>query len=127
MKSIVKKSKEANKQTNKTSSFSLLLFSFSFVLVVVRLNPECKGPRETERRMFLEQVQKICLLSHNPDSDILEIFPLSVKKVLIQEVTSFLLNSDDHSTLTSQAHVKWVMEVVGAGFALPIDEVDLIR
>ena len=77
--------------------------------------------------MFLDRVQGLGLLSHDPESDILESFPLPVRKILIQEVVTFLGSSEDPSNLSSQAHVRWVMEVVGAAFALPIEEGELIK
>jgi hypothetical protein len=46
-----------------------------------------------------------------------------VRKVLVSQVVGFLLDpSTPQSILSSRAHLKWVMETCGQGFALPIEE-----
>ncbi|KAI8996097.1 hypothetical protein BC832DRAFT_567895 [Gaertneriomyces semiglobifer] len=82
--------------------------------------------------MFLERVHQLGLLDHDPESNILGFFPLPIKKTLIKEVTQCLLPgnayvSDPASMLSSPAHVKWAMEVVGQGFALPIEDHGIMR
>ncbi|KAI9093828.1 hypothetical protein DFS34DRAFT_665968 [Phlyctochytrium arcticum] len=88
--------------------------------------------------MFLERAQQLGLLKHDAESDILTAFPLGVKKKLIFEVTQYLLtppnshppvttSPDPAHLLTSPAHVRWMMEVVGQGFSLPIEDVGIIQ
>ncbi|RKO93932.1 hypothetical protein BDK51DRAFT_11033, partial [Blyttiomyces helicus] len=82
--------------------------------------------------MFLERIGELGLLQHDPESNILSQFPLLVRKKMIHEVTQCLLpNStqvpDPPILLTSPAHVRWAMEVVGQGFALPIEESSIIQ
>ena len=50
-------------------------------------------------------------------------FSLNVRKVLVSQVVGYLLDpATPTSILSSQAHIKWVMETCGQGFALPIEE-----
>lgn len=60
-------------------------------------------------------------------SNVLARFPLSVRKTLITEVTSTLLSTSDLSLLSSLAHMKWAMEVLGQGFALPLEELSIAQ
>src|SRR4051794_8635048 len=64
----------------------------------------------------------ILIISYFIDSDVLAKFPLSVRKVLISEITQTLLTAHDPNLLSSTTHVKWVMEAIGQGFALPLEE-----
>eukprot|EP00733_Pompholyxophrys_punicea_P002879 Pompholyxophrys_punicea_v1_NODE_2607_length_367_cov_9.599359.p1 type:complete len:121 gc:universal NODE_2607_length_367_cov_9.599359:365-3(-) len=84
------------------------------------------GNRKEVSSMFLDWISQLGLLSHSPASNILDIFPLPVKKTLISEVTTFLLASDDVQLLSSREHVLWVMEVIGHAFCMPIEEAPLI-
>ncbi|CAG8555493.1 1092_t:CDS:10, partial [Cetraspora pellucida] len=59
-------------------------------------------------------------------SNVLAKFPLNVRKVLISEITQTLLQTHDPNLLSSITHVKWVMEAVGQGFALPLEEMSII-
>ena len=54
-------------------------------------------------------------------------FPYSVQRTLISEVTNFLVSNADHAFLSSQSHVLWAMEVIGQGFRLPIEDVEIIN
>ncbi|KAG9297725.1 hypothetical protein G9A89_011240 [Geosiphon pyriformis] len=56
------------------------------------------------------------------ESDVLGKFPLVVRKVLISEITQTLLQAHDPNLLSSPTHVRWVMEAIGQGFALPLEE-----
>ncbi|KAG0082686.1 hypothetical protein BGZ93_002318, partial [Podila epicladia] len=77
--------------------------------------------------MFLDWVAQLGLLQHDPVSNVLARFPLSVRKTLITEVTSTLLSTSDLSLLSSLAHMKWAMEVLGQGFALPLEELSIAQ
>ncbi|CAG8500511.1 8579_t:CDS:10 [Ambispora gerdemannii] len=46
----------------------------------------------------------------------------NVRKVLISEITQTLLQAHDPNLLSSPTHVRWVMEAIGQGFALPLEE-----
>lgn len=60
-------------------------------------------------------------------SNILARFPLHVKKIMITEVTSTLLVTSDLTLLSSMAHMNWAMEVLGQGFALPLEELSITQ
>ncbi|KAI7828906.1 hypothetical protein BC939DRAFT_407851 [Gamsiella multidivaricata] len=77
--------------------------------------------------MFLDWIAQLGLLEHDPVSNVLARFPLSVKKTLITEVTSTLLVTSDLSLLSSMAHMNWAMEVLGQGFALPLEELSIAQ
>ena len=55
-------------------------------------------------------------------------FPLSVRKILVKEVTDFLVSpSANPGLLSSRSHIIWVLETCGQGFRLPIEEADIIQ
>ncbi|KAG0235098.1 glycosyl transferase [Actinomortierella wolfii] len=60
-------------------------------------------------------------------SNILGRFPLNVKKTLITEVASTLLMTSDLTLLSSMAHMRWAMEVLGQGFTLPLEELAIAQ
>lgn len=62
-----------------------------------------------------------------PVSNVLARFPLQVRKTLITEVASTLLVSSDLTLLSSMAHMRWAMEVLGQGFALPLEELSIAQ
>nr|CAG8510797.1 3940_t:CDS:10 [Entrophospora candida] len=75
--------------------------------------------------MFLSWISQLGLLKLNPDSNVLAKFPLNVRKVLISEITQTLLQAHDPNLLSSTYHVKWVMEAIGQGFTLPLEEMTI--
>ncbi|KAF9981113.1 hypothetical protein BGZ65_004311 [Modicella reniformis] len=78
--------------------------------------------------MFLDWIAELGLLQHDPVSNVLARFPLSVKKTLITEVTStLLLTASDLSLLSTMAHMQWAMEVLGQGFGLPLEELTITQ
>ncbi|KAF9102141.1 hypothetical protein BGX29_004915 [Mortierella sp. GBA35] len=77
--------------------------------------------------MFLDWIAQLGLLNHDPVSNVLARFPLHVKKTMITEVTSTLLVSSDLTLLSSMAHMRWAMEVLGQGFALPLEELSIAQ
>lgn len=77
--------------------------------------------------MFLDWGAQLGLLEHNIEANILRDFSLPVKKILVQQVVTFLLDGNNAvRTLISPAHVVWALETCGQGFTLPIDEEDSI-
>ncbi|GJJ73253.1 hypothetical protein EMPS_05611 [Entomortierella parvispora] len=77
--------------------------------------------------MFLDWIAQLGLLQHDPVSNVLARFPLQVRKTLITEVASTLLVSSDLTLLSSMAHMRWAMEVLGQGFALPLEELSIAQ
>ena len=84
--------------------------------------------------MFLEKIAAAGLLRHDPDTNVLAPFPLSVSRNLVVNIVSHLcdpsMSSSDALTalFPSQAHVLWAMECIGHGFRLPIaDNVPVIN
>ena len=76
--------------------------------------------------MFHPWIGELGLLPPNAETQILSRFPLAVRKTFIGEVTAVLLANEDRQLLSSPAHVRWCLEVVGQGFALPIEDQRLI-
>ncbi|KAL9543689.1 hypothetical protein MBANPS3_007993 [Mucor bainieri] len=89
--------------------------------------------------MFLDWIAQLRLLQHDSPSvthvhigttetNILGSLPLSIRRVLISEITGYLHPSSgnkqppDPSIFASPAHVKWFMEVIGQGFNLPLED-----
>ena len=77
--------------------------------------------------MFLDRVSQLGLLEHDPEANILLNFSLPVRKVLVKEVTDFLLSpSTPGNVLSTRAHAIYALETCGQGFRLPIEEADTI-
>eukprot|EP01094_Clydonella_sp_ATCC50884_P020502 TRINITY_DN4270_c0_g1_i1.p1 TRINITY_DN4270_c0_g1~~TRINITY_DN4270_c0_g1_i1.p1 ORF type:complete len:1309 (-),score=500.74 TRINITY_DN4270_c0_g1_i1:354-4280(-) len=77
--------------------------------------------------MFLSTARSLNLLAPDPDSNIIGNFALPVKKILVNEVVTHLLEKQNGvHLLTSAAHVKWAMETCGQGFTLPIEDEEII-
>ncbi|KAJ2994868.1 hypothetical protein HDV02_001280 [Globomyces sp. JEL0801] len=73
--------------------------------------------------MFLQQIVEL-------ESNILSLFPIDVKTTIISKMNGYLIqstNPEPASILTSPAHVKFVMEIVGQGFDLPIEHIKIIQ
>ena len=77
--------------------------------------------------MFLENIATLRLLKCQPETGIVGRFPFHVRKSLIADVTTESLSpACDPELLSTMANVYWCMEVIGQGFALPLDDVALI-
>ena len=94
--------------------------------------------------MFLDLASQLQLLQHDPCTffflikkklnelikylaqNILRDFSLPVRKIMVSQVVTFLLEGANFKTLTSAAHVIYAMETCGQGFALPIEEEESI-
>eukprot|EP01119_Soliformovum_irregulare_P013034 TRINITY_DN3433_c0_g4_i1.p1 TRINITY_DN3433_c0_g4~~TRINITY_DN3433_c0_g4_i1.p1 ORF type:complete len:1246 (+),score=344.03 TRINITY_DN3433_c0_g4_i1:113-3850(+) len=73
--------------------------------------------------MFLSHCGELGLLQTDPNTNILGAFSLGVKKNVTIQIVSFILESTNVKTLLpTDSHVQWVMEVVGQGFQLPLEE-----
>ncbi|KAI9207404.1 uncharacterized protein BJ171DRAFT_494756 [Polychytrium aggregatum] len=82
--------------------------------------------------MFLDRIAELGLLPRDPKKSVLSRFPLAVRKKLVHEVSQCLLPNQNlvaepQNLLTSPTHVRWVMEIVGQGFALPIEDFLVIQ
>ena len=84
--------------------------------------------------MFLDKIAQAGLMRHDPDTNVLAKFPLSVSRNIVTTVVAHLndpaTQSSDALTalFPSQAHVLWAMECIGHGFRLPIaDNVPVIQ
>jgi hypothetical protein len=71
--------------------------------------------------MFLRKILDLQLMDDEPDTNILATFPLDVKSILVSKINQSIIDTNIEKNLTSQAHVKLVMEVIGQGFDLPLD------
>lgn len=72
--------------------------------------------------MFLHWLEQLGLFKHSNDTNILDIFPVETRVQIIQQVT----NSNSLTDLKSEKHILWVMEVIGAGLALPLEHYPII-
>jgi hypothetical protein len=69
----------------------------------------------------------INLNAFSAETNILNVLPLSTRRTLISEITSYLhpaagKAAPHPSIFSSPAHVKWFMEVIGQGFNLPLED-----
>ncbi|KAI8985276.1 hypothetical protein BDB01DRAFT_789543 [Pilobolus umbonatus] len=80
--------------------------------------------------MFLDWIAQLRLLQHDTQTNILGSLPLQIRRTLIAEITGYLQPSagkppPDPIVFVSPAHVKWFMEVVGQGFNLPLEDMNI--
>lgn len=97
--------------------------------------------------MLLEWISQQNLLSDDPNSNVLDLLPGAVKRTIVSEVTNVLHQSTAseeasstfytsstatpasqqqqqlYSRLTSDLHVRWITEVVGQAFGLPLEDI----
>lgn len=64
------------------------------------------------------------------ETNILGPLPLSIRRALISEITNYLQPGPgkippDPTIFSSPAHVKWYMEVLGQGFSLPLEDMEI--
>eukprot|EP01116_Phalansterium_solitarium_P011073 TRINITY_DN26680_c0_g1_i1.p1 TRINITY_DN26680_c0_g1~~TRINITY_DN26680_c0_g1_i1.p1 ORF type:complete len:538 (-),score=150.79 TRINITY_DN26680_c0_g1_i1:8-1621(-) len=76
--------------------------------------------------MFLNHISKqLHLIPEDPCTNVLLHFSLPVKKILVGQTVTFLLDSASpppRITLPTPTHVDWTLECVGQGFSLPIED-----
>eukprot|EP01122_Echinamoeba_exundans_P014768 TRINITY_DN6753_c0_g1_i2.p1 TRINITY_DN6753_c0_g1~~TRINITY_DN6753_c0_g1_i2.p1 ORF type:complete len:1091 (-),score=190.34 TRINITY_DN6753_c0_g1_i2:1420-4692(-) len=78
--------------------------------------------------MFLRWVNGLGLLPTEEDTNILLNFSYTVKKTVVSEVVNHMLDPDvSPKILTTPTHVRWVLEVIGQGFTLPIEDVPIME
>ncbi len=91
--------------------------------------------------MMLEWIDAVGLLPREADGNVLASFPPSIRRSIIAEVTNCMFQSgtvagmsgggsDGSDTglasLTAPFHVRWVMEVVGQAFTLPLEDMNIV-
>lgn len=77
--------------------------------------------------MFTKTAEILGLISLAPDSDILAPFDKDVQTGMVRLLCKQFSSSNDLSTyMKSDAHCQWIMEVIGAGFKLDLEEGALI-
>ncbi|OQS05931.1 hypothetical protein THRCLA_01994 [Thraustotheca clavata] len=76
--------------------------------------------------MFLSWVGKCELLNAPPEAHVLKGFDLSSQRGICSIVINFLGSAASSDVLPTQVHVKWSMEALGHGFALDMDDADVI-
>eukprot|EP00051_Salpingoeca_urceolata_P022348 m.361591 g.361591 ORF g.361591 m.361591 type:complete len:1396 (-) comp19959_c0_seq1:20-4207(-) len=84
------------------------------------------SPAQPPQPLLLSALVTRGLLEAEPDTSVLDAFPQQVQRSIILPVVEFV-KLPGPSTLTSEAHVKWVMQCVGKGLGLPITEEKTIR
>eukprot|EP00128_Syssomonas_multiformis_P008630 Colp12_sorted_trinity150504_noHs@19366 len=75
--------------------------------------------------MFLDWIAQLGLFQHDEETNILASLPLPAKKTIISTVVNHLTETDT-AFLTSHSHVRWMMEVIGQGLSLPMEDYDVI-
>ncbi len=69
------------------------------------------------------------LVPSSADANILKDFPLVVKRVVVSSVVKYFDSQQDEAnkTLTTSTHVRFIMELIGQSFQLPIEEHEVIN
>lgn len=98
------------------------------------------GRRVAQQTMMLEWIDSVGLLPREADGNVLASFPPAIRRSIIAEVTNCMFQSGtvagmsggaaDGETglasLTAPFHVRWVMEVVGQAFTLPLEDMNIV-
>ena len=72
--------------------------------------------------MFNERVSEMGMLTHDLRGNILKFFPLSVVKSVVNLISDFLDSGVNfNEVLPTDAHVQWVIDCLGYGFTMPIE------
>ncbi|KAF2078200.1 hypothetical protein CYY_000490 [Polysphondylium violaceum] len=74
--------------------------------------------------MFIDWAASLNLIDPEKNTGILKDFPLGVKKILVQQIVTYLLDNPNGNSyiLSTRDHVLWVMEIIEQGFLLPIED-----
>ena len=69
------------------------------------------------------------LLEHDPDTNVLKMFPLSVYRSVATAIVGYFVNpaNNPSDVLTSRAHVMWVFECIGQGLRLPVEDSPIMQ
>lgn len=72
--------------------------------------------------MFNDRISEMGLLTHVPRDNILKAFPQPVVKSVVALISEFLASGIDfNEVLPTDAHVEWVLDCLGYGFTMPIE------
>ena len=68
------------------------------------------------------------LLEHDPDTNVLKMFPLSVYRPVVTAIVGYFANPANNpcEVLTSRAHVLWAFECIGQGLRLPVEDAQIM-
>ncbi|KAI8907305.1 hypothetical protein EDD86DRAFT_209278 [Gorgonomyces haynaldii] len=79
--------------------------------------------------MLLSRIKELRLLMDDPESNVMGSFPLESKRIMIHETNKHIISNIQFTSaaFTSNSHVKWIMEVVGQGLSLPLNDLDIIQ
>ena len=78
---------------------------------------------------MLEHLQKINLVPKDPEGDVLlAALPLAARRRVVKDVVNHLYEEKEATrALSSDFHVRWAMECLGAAFTLPLADAEVIR
>ena len=73
--------------------------------------------------MFIDRVAAMSLLEHDPDTNVLKLFPLPVYRSVVTAIVGYFADPANNpaAVLKSRAHVLWVLECIGQGLRLPVE------
>ncbi|KAJ1982960.1 hypothetical protein H4R35_000086 [Dimargaris xerosporica] len=76
--------------------------------------------------MYLEWIKKLRLLNLPEESDLLTTFPVNTRKALVKEVVNVVTDAEaGPNLLPTNAHVWWVMVILGQAFELPLEDLSI--
>ncbi|KYQ92386.1 RapGAP/RanGAP domain-containing protein [Tieghemostelium lacteum] len=79
--------------------------------------------------MFIDWASALNLIDAEKNTGILKDYPYSVKKILVQQTVTHLLeppNGNSLALINNKAHLSWIMEIVEQGFLLGIEDSQII-
>ncbi|BFU18423.1 hypothetical protein EHI8A_022680 [Entamoeba histolytica HM-1:IMSS-B] len=74
--------------------------------------------------MFSPTLGELNLMQIDLNTDIVRIFKVEIQRIIVQSVSLEIISNlqEFQSKLCTHDHCKWVMEVIGCGFTLPVDD-----
>ena len=74
--------------------------------------------------MFSPTLGELNLMEIDLNTDIVRMFKVEIQRVIVQSVSLEVISNiqEFQSKLCTHDHCKWVMEVIGCGFTLPVDD-----
>lgn len=78
--------------------------------------------------MFLDRIAIMNLLEHDQNTNVLKLFPLSVYRSVVTAIVGYFANPSNNPSdvLTSRSHVLWVLECIGQGLRLPVEDAQIM-
>ena len=78
--------------------------------------------------MLLDRIQELDLIQHDPKSNVMSHFPLESRCVIIAQTNKYFLGDQSfpEQQLKSDAHITFVMEIIGQSFILPLYHLPII-